>query len=180
MASILNDDPPELGDGVAAIPPDLVRIVNRCLEKTPAARFQNAGDLAFALHGLSDVSSTSKAMAFARPRAGVRMSWIGGAIAALLLAALTPIAYQHLRESRPKSETMRFDVAPTVEFAPPGNFSVSPDGRHIAFAGRGPDGIARLWIRSMDSLKARSLPGSELTGVTPSAVLVSRQSLYRV
>ena len=62
---------------------------------------------------------------------------------------------------------MRFDVAPTVEFAPPGSFSVSPDGRHIAFAGRGPDGIARLWIRSMDSLKARPLPGSELAEVTP-------------
>ena len=167
MASILNDDPPELGDGVAAIPPDLVRIVNRCLEKTPAARFQNAGDLAFALHGLSDVSSTSKAMPFARPRAGVRTSWIGGAIVALLLAVLTPIAYQHFRERRPMPDRMRFNVAPTVEFAPPGNFSVSPDGRHIAFAGRGPDGIARLWIRSLDSLEARPLPGSELTGVTP-------------
>ena len=157
MASILNDDPPELGDGATAIPPDLARIVNRCLEKAPSARFQNAGDLAFALHGLSDVSSTSKAMAFARSRAGVRTSWIGWTGAALLFAVL----------SRPTPERMRFNVAPTVEFAPPGNFSLSPDGRHIAFAGRGPDGIARLWIRSMDSLEARPLPGAELAGVAP-------------
>ena len=40
--------------------------------------------------------------------------------------------------------SIRFQVPPTVEFAGPGNFSVSPDGRHLAFAGRGSDGIARL------------------------------------
>jgi len=166
MASILNEDPPEL-TGVAAIPPELVRIVNRCLEKTPAARFQNAGDLAFALHGLSDMSSTSRAVSFGRPRSSIRTSWIGWAAAALLLVVLTPIAYQHGRERRLTPDRMRFNALPNVEYAPPGNFSVSPDGRHIAFAGRGPDGIPRLWIRSMDSLETRPLPGSELSGVTP-------------
>jgi Tol biopolymer transport system component len=56
---------------------------------------------------------------------------------------------------------MRFQIPPTVELAGPGNFSVSPDGRHMAFFGLGADGNVRLWIRSMDSLEVRALPGSE-------------------
>ena len=67
----------------------------------------------------------------------------------------------------PSPGSIRFQVAPTVEFAGPGNFSVSPDGRHLAFAGRGSDGIARLWIRAMDSLEVRPLPGSETRRATP-------------
>src|SRR6185295_14061009 len=48
-----------------------------------------------------------------------------------------------------------------------GNFGLSSDGRHLAFMGLGSDGVARLWIRAMDSLEVRSLPGSETEGITP-------------
>jgi Tol biopolymer transport system component len=40
-------------------------------------------------------------------------------------------------------------------------FALSPDGRQLAFAASGPDGIARLWVRPLDSLVARPLPGAE-------------------
>ena len=142
-----------------------MRIVNRCLEKRPSERFQTASDLAFALQGLSDASGVSKAASAVRP--SFRRAWIGWAVAVLLLATLAPLAFRRVRERPPAPGSIRFQVAPTVEFAGPGNFSVSPDGRHLAFAGRGSDGIARLWIRTMDSLEVRPLPGSELTGVTP-------------
>jgi serine/threonine protein kinase len=42
-----------------------------------------------------------------------------------------------------------------------GAFAISPDGRHLAFAGTGSDGSLRLWVRSLDSLDARPLYGSE-------------------
>lgn len=38
---------------------------------------------------------------------------------------------------------------------------VSPDGRHIAFTLRHPDGRGELWVRSLDSVEARLLPGTE-------------------
>ena len=85
----------------------------------------------------------------------------------LLLATLAPLAFRHVRERPPSPGSIRFQVAPTVEFGGPGNFSVSPDGRHLAFVGRGSDGIARLWIRAMDSLEVRPLPGSELGDSAP-------------
>ncbi len=59
MTAILKDDPPPLPIG--AVPPQLDRVVHRCLEKSPAQRFQSASDIAFALGG--DVA--------ARPRAGL-------------------------------------------------------------------------------------------------------------
>src|SRR5262245_10116721 len=45
LALILNEDPPELPVVERRISPALVRIVRRCLEKTPASRFQTASDL---------------------------------------------------------------------------------------------------------------------------------------
>ena len=44
MAAILKEDPPEL-DAAAAMPPALVRIVNRCLEKDPTKRWNSASNM---------------------------------------------------------------------------------------------------------------------------------------
>jgi Tol biopolymer transport system component len=41
-----------------------------------------------------------------------------------------------------------------------GAFAISPDGRHLAFYANSSDGL-RLWVRSLDSLEARPLYGSE-------------------
>ena len=53
MTAILKEDPPDLPLAERHIPPALARIVDRCLEKNPAARFQSTSDLAFALEALS-------------------------------------------------------------------------------------------------------------------------------
>lgn len=45
MRAILGQDPPELPVAARRIPPALARMVLRCLEKAPVARFQSAGDL---------------------------------------------------------------------------------------------------------------------------------------
>src|ERR1700733_10998314 len=60
MSAILKDEPPELSETVRNVPPALERIVRHCLEKNPAQRFQSAGDLAFGLEALTDISSSSK------------------------------------------------------------------------------------------------------------------------
>jgi Tol biopolymer transport system component len=164
MTAILNAEPPDLGSTAEAVPPGLVRIVNRCLEKSPSDRFQSASDLGFALEALSTTSSGSTAAAARVPQHRTPAGWIGWAAAALVLAALSPVVYQHLRERPASPGPMRFQIAPIVEYGGPGNFSLSPDGRHLAFVGIGSDGIARLWVRAMDSLEVRPLPGTDSVG----------------
>ena len=90
-----------------------------------------------------------------------------GASAALLLATLAPLAYRHVRERPATPDPVRFQIPPIVEFGGRGHFSVSPDGRRLAFVGRGSDGIARIWIRALDSLEIRPLPGSETGDLMP-------------
>src|SRR5262245_3778127 len=53
MSAIVRDEPTDLAQTTADIPPGLARLVHRCLEKSPAERFQSARDLAFHLAALS-------------------------------------------------------------------------------------------------------------------------------
>jgi serine/threonine protein kinase len=54
ISAILKDEPPSLSRRGIAVPPALLRILNRCLEKEAGDRFQTARDLAFAVESISD------------------------------------------------------------------------------------------------------------------------------
>jgi eukaryotic-like serine/threonine-protein kinase len=57
MAAILEQDPPPLARAApsSGVPPAVERIIGKCLEKDPDARWQSAGDLADALQWAADV-----------------------------------------------------------------------------------------------------------------------------
>jgi Tol biopolymer transport system component len=59
MTAILHQDPPDLLQGRADLPPALERIVRHCLEKSPGERFETARDVAFALGALSGSDATT-------------------------------------------------------------------------------------------------------------------------
>lgn len=43
--------------------------------------------------------------------------------------------------------------------------ALSPDGKYVSFNGVERGGGSRLWVRGLDDLKARPLPGTEGTAV---------------
>jgi hypothetical protein len=55
--------------------------------------------------------------------------------------------------------------------------AVSPDGRQLAFAAPGADGVNRIWVRALNSVDARALPGAE-TGTDNGAVVWSPDSRF--
>jgi eukaryotic-like serine/threonine-protein kinase len=69
----------------------------------------------------------------------------------------------------PATQTVRFRVPipETLHLAESGGFSLSPDGRTLAYLAAGPDGVLRVWVQSLDSLDPKSLSGTEVLGGDP-------------
>jgi eukaryotic-like serine/threonine-protein kinase len=94
MRAVLNDDPADLLDRDARIPPAVAAAVRRCLERDREHRFQSARDLAFHLRQLHE-SLTGPVSAPARPGQRRRT-------ALRLLAVLSVLAVLWLLWPRPK------------------------------------------------------------------------------
>jgi eukaryotic-like serine/threonine-protein kinase len=92
MSAILNDDPPAISQGTPDLPPELQRIVSRCLEKSPDKRFQDASDLAFALEALSDSSSAAIPAVYQSVRRK-RSLWIAAVTAVVLATAVALVVW---------------------------------------------------------------------------------------
>jgi Tol biopolymer transport system component len=123
MSAILNEDVPDPSSDGVVVPPTLERIVRRCLEKDPAARFRSAHDLAFALETLGGASSVPGAVRPAeasRRRPPVWVAVTGG----LVLAGLAGFALG--RRDAPaaptfETVTLRRGTVVSARFAPGGH-----------------------------------------------------------
>ena len=62
----------------------------------------------------------------------------------------------------PAPEQVRFHITTDVALPGSGASAISPDGRHLAFLGIAPDGTQRVWVRDLNALVDRALPGSRL------------------
>lgn len=144
MAAILKEDP---GEPLPAnVPPALVRIVERCLEKTRETRFQSARDLAFGLEVLSDTAASAVPAAVA---AAPRRSQAVPRVAAAALSLLTIVAIWLTwgRASPPAENPLanaQFSRFTDWEGTESGA-EISPDGRFVAFVADR-DGQLDLWV----------------------------------
>jgi hypothetical protein len=140
MSAILKEEPPELPIADRQIPPTLVRIVNGCLDRNPAARFKSADDLAFALEGVTGQSGAAPALASraAWTRRG-RTAWIAAGVLILAALGVGAVAYSARSTEQAAAPEMRLQVV-TPPDAHPSVFLLSPDGHSLAFLAGG-----RLW-----------------------------------
>jgi Tol biopolymer transport system component len=146
-------------------------VVTSCLAKDPEDRWQGAGDLARELRwiagGTGTVTGASAAPGAATtprraPRA--RVAWTLAAFATLAaMASITALATRKPPTAAQRALS-RFSIeSPAgVTLTPDGAHSrISPDGRMLAFTASSSTGTASIWIRPLDSLAARPLPGTE-------------------
>jgi serine/threonine protein kinase len=60
-----------------------------------------------------------------------------------------------------RAQLVRFEISPPEKSSLTGSFALSPDGRKLAFIAADADGQTRVWVRSLETLKARPLIGTE-------------------
>jgi eukaryotic-like serine/threonine-protein kinase len=165
LAAILTEDPPEVSLS-GTVPPALVRVVRRCLEKDPEERFQSARDVAFALEAA--VLSPGGGLAPA-PADHTRRWRIAGALIAAA-AVLGVVAFLAGRRSadvsvpRITALTFRRGNVPTARF--------TPDGQTVVYSAAWDGGGPEVFMTRVGSPESRALgvPG-RLVAVSPAGEL---------
>jgi eukaryotic-like serine/threonine-protein kinase len=165
IAKILETDPPPISSLQPMTPPELDRVVRRCLAKDPDERLQSAHDVKLELEGIRDAAAETRTPGAANSVSEWRraLPWAVGCVAVLAAAALGFVLTRLHQTGAVAAEPVRFEipVPANVTLSFLGSFAVSPDGRQLAFAARGSDGVLQLWVRPLNSLEAHPLPGSE-------------------
>ena len=139
------------------VPASVARLLEACLSKDPAERWQSARDLIHALSGtgqpeLEQANTASSAL----------RRWKLGAAALAVLTALAVVRFGSSRDS-PLAQPLRFDLGPPTgaTFGVYDYASISPDGRQLAFTALGPANIRSLYVRPTGETTARLAAVSE-------------------
>jgi Tol biopolymer transport system component len=162
IAAIMGTEPKPIA-ALASAPPVLDHLLRRCLEKDPEQRWQSMGDVAGELRWIAapPLTVASAAPAPATRRFGL-WHWTA---AAVVLFGILPIAMlaavQWLSPApaaQPQLPALQFEVATPPTDVP--GMALSRDGRLLALVAN-ENRRPVLWIRSLDTVENRKLPGTE-------------------
>jgi Tol biopolymer transport system component len=164
IAAILDREP----DWTAlppALPPDVQRLVRRCLQKDPLRRIHDIADARVEIDEALDAASTAAA-------APARAIWANRPMLAIFVVTLVLGAVASLVAWRLGSRAVGPSRAPSLTYltlslpdgvglqSPP---TVSPDGSSVAFVGSDGKG-RRLFVRRLGAPEFRAIPGTEFAG----------------
>jgi eukaryotic-like serine/threonine-protein kinase len=160
LASVLKSSP-DLASLPAEVPPNVRRVLERCLRKNLKERVRDIGDVLLDLRGPTESTGTGPPPRPAGDRSATARwlalgALIGGGLVAVLAWILGGIATH-----RAPSRTIRLEAAAPAGTRLERGLDLSPDGSAIAFAARDAQGQTAVWIRSLDALEARRLSGTE-------------------
>ena len=162
IARILQGEPD--WNSLPAQTPNRVReLMRRCLDKDARHRLRDIGDARIELEEViaQRTSGTTVAAAAAASRARVASPLIVAAIA-VASAALAVVAWSAMHRA-PAPAPVRFEIADDEAMTLAGEVAysaISPDGRFLVFVA-GDSSRSMLWLRSMATLAARPIPGTD-------------------
>src|SRR5439155_22886544 len=133
------------------VPEKLAHVIGRCLAKDPEDRWQSARDVKAELEWSARADTEALRSAKARP------PWRWAAATAVLVVAVAAVFL--LVATRPEAPEIRVEVNTPATGAPT-SFAISPDGRRLVFSASN-EGRSQLWVRSLDSVAARPLAGTD-------------------
>jgi Tol biopolymer transport system component len=164
LGAVLYEEPAPLSSIVKTAPPELVRIVERCLRKDPDRRIQTMADLKVALEELQE--SLKAPAPTAQLQAAPRRSWVRWTAAVLVVLAVASTVFILTRPEGPPA-VLGAVVKPMTsingwEVAP----SWSPDGTLITFSNN-KDGNMDLFMMSTAGGDPKQLTQTPYDEVAP-------------
>jgi eukaryotic-like serine/threonine-protein kinase len=161
IAKILETEPPVVSSLAPLTPPALDHVVQSCLAKAPADRWQTAHDVKLQLQWIQGQGSHVGAAAPAAV-SRKRTAWVPWAVAAAAVALAATTLLRSSRSVVTQAPPVRFDLILPSEMQP-GGFdagAISPDGRWFVFDAT-VDGRQRLVLRDLASTALVVLAGTE-------------------
>jgi Tol biopolymer transport system component/predicted Ser/Thr protein kinase len=154
ISSILKDTPPPPQQLNTTLPPQVGRIVRRCLAKEPDRRYQSTDDLRNELRELKEESDSGElTVEHHAATAGVAASGAGRApsrallagVAALVLVAVAAVLWLGGGGSAPLAPPQALQMSRATTDGRVAGAVISPDGRYVAYVRReGPRSSLRL------------------------------------
>jgi eukaryotic-like serine/threonine-protein kinase len=161
LASVIKEEPQW-----EKVPPQIQRLLRRCLEKDPQKRLRHIGDV---MSLVDEAPQTERIEPQSIARASKNGSrWL--AIAAIVTALVATGVFIY---SRQQSQTglqvtrLQIPIPEKISFTPITTPVLSPNGHWVTFVAPGADGTNRLWIRALDSLEIKPLEGTDNSGGAP-------------
>ena len=150
LSAVLRHEPPSITTLTEGIPPELDRIIARCLRKDPARRFQHMEDLRVALQEIREESDSGKLSAGPRVAGrGIRRTVVAGIVAGIALAAsVAGVLWWWRHSPAPPAQLglIRLTSDSGLSYSP----ALSPDGRLLAYASdRSGEGNMDIWVRQV-------------------------------
>jgi serine/threonine-protein kinase len=178
LAAVLEHDPPPPRELVPGLPPDLEKLIQRCLRKDPAKRYQSMGDVALDLEEIAAGLEAGRGEPGGAPRREAdrlrgfppeiraRPAWhraVPWAVTVLGVVAAT-IVMTILWPRPPPSAVVRFSVGLPPEHRLSSDLTapiaLSPGGAHLAYVAEHA-GRSQLFLRGLDRLSIDPLTGTE-------------------
>ena len=166
IAAILEREVPPMSSLQPMTPASLDRVIKKCLVKEQENRWQSAKDLHDELEWIREGGGQESVKAEAKPTPKLWRRALPWAVTAVVtLAAVLAVAFYPGRSATPASQRVIFPFLPPQNASFAGSTStnppaVSPDGTQLAFRAFS-EGAVRIWVRPLDSLEARAVPGTE-------------------
>ncbi len=161
VAAILERQPPSISSLQPLAPPELDRIVAKCLAKDPDDRWQTAKDLKDALKWVSgsasQVTTAGSGVSAAPVVARRRLEWIAWAVAVAIMAGFGYGWWNATRHVEQPLVRVSVDLGPQAVRGGRITAVLSPDGTRLVYVANAPGGVVQLMTRRLDQSEASVL-----------------------
>jgi serine/threonine protein kinase/Tol biopolymer transport system component len=152
LHAIVNTEPAPMSAHAPTAPPELQRIVRKCLAKKPDERYQSFKEIAIDLRDLRrQLDSATSGVTAAPPRTRSRLGLAVTAGAALLAAVAALVVWSPWRSrTAPPSLPVHIERVAGIENSI--DAAISPDGRYVAYV-HSSGGMQRLMLRQIEGTR---------------------------